>query len=220
VSPPLVTADDDAALVRRAQAGEAAAMNTLLERHYSRVHAVCRRMSGSAADADDATQETLIRIVRGIRSFDGRSSFGTWAYRVATNTSLDELRKRRRRPQPHVVRADSDVAPEVVDPRAERDVTTPVDRLALDAAVASLPDEFRAPLVLRDVVDLDYAEIAEALHIPLGTVKSRIARARRILADTLGASYGIGDGRGDTGHTGNHDPLGRRPTDVPPDRIT
>jgi RNA polymerase sigma-70 factor (ECF subfamily) len=216
VTPPAITDDDDVALVSRAQAGEAAAMNTLLERHYGRVHAVCRRMSGSAADADDATQETLIRIVRGIGSFDGRSSFATWAYRVATNTSLDELRKRRRRPQPHAVRGESDRAPEVVDARAERDVTAPADRLALDAAVASLPEEFRAPLVLRDVVDLDYAEIAEALQIPLGTVKSRIARGRRILADVLGDTYGIGGAR----HTGNHDPLGRRPNDVPPDRIT
>jgi RNA polymerase sigma-70 factor (ECF subfamily) len=216
VTPPAITDDDDVALVSRAQSGEAAAMNTLLERHYGRVHAVCRRMSGSAADADDATQETLIRIVRGIGSFDGRSSFATWAYRVATNTSLDELRKRRRRPQPHAVRGESDQAPEVVDARAERDVTAPADRLALDAAVASLPEEFRAPLVLRDVVDLDYAEIAEALQIPLGTVKSRIARGRRILADVLGDTYGVGDGR----HTGNHDPLGRRPNDVPPDRIT
>ena len=205
-------------------------MNALLERHYGRVHAVCRRMSASAADADDATQEALIRIVRGIGSFDGRSSFGTWAYRVATNTSLDELRKRRRRPQPHVARREPDgqewATPEVADPRAERDVTAPADRLALDAAVASLPDEFRAPLVMRDVADLDYAEIAEALQIPLGTVKSRIARGRRMLGELLGDTYGIGSGGGESGgatsdgrHTGNHDPLGRRPSDVPPDRI-
>jgi RNA polymerase sigma-70 factor (ECF subfamily) len=215
VSPPAIAAGDEVALVRRAQAGDGAAMNTLLERHYGRVHAVCRRMSGSAADADDATQEALIRIVRGIGSFDGRSSFATWAYRIATNTSLDELRKRRRRPQPHVVRADS-VAPEVVDPRAERDVSAPADRLALDAAVAALPDEFRAPLVLRDVVDLDYAEIAESLQIPLGTVKSRIARARRMLAEMLGDTYGVSGGI----DGGNRDTLGRRPNDVPPDRIT
>lgn len=204
-------------LVRRAQAGDAAAMNELLSRHYDRVRAVCRRVAGSSADADDATQEALIRIVRGIGSFDGRSSFATWAYRIATNTTLDELRKRRRRPQLHVVRGEhGDPPPEPVDPRAERDITAPADRLALDAALADLAEEFRAPLVLRDVGDLDYAEIAEALGVPLGTVKSRIARGRRQLAETLGDTYERAPDR----HAGNQPPPGRRPTEVPPEHPT
>ena len=73
-------------------------MDQLLRRHYERVHAVCRRITGSDSDAADAAQEAMIAIVRAIPRFDGRSSFGTWAYRIATNASLDELRRRRRRP--------------------------------------------------------------------------------------------------------------------------
>jgi len=193
---------DDARLVERAQGGDTAAMNELLERHYGRIHAVCRRITGSASDADDASQEAMIRIVRGLAKFDGRSQFGTWAYRIATNVSLDELRRRRRRPQLHVVR-DPDVGPpEPVDPLADRTVEAPVDRIVLDAAIAALPPDFRAPLVLRDVGDLDYAEIAEALDIPIGTVKSRIARGRRQIADQL---------RPD----GNQPPASERPTDGP-----
>ena len=211
----------DVELVRRAQAGDAAAMNSLLAAHYDRVRAVCRRVAGSAADADDATQEALIRIVRGIGSFDGRSSFATWAYRIATNTTLDELRKRRRRPQLQIVRGEPDEPPpEPVDPRAERAVTSPVDRITLDAALAELPEDFRAPLVLRDVGDLDYAEIADALGVPLGTVKSRIARGRRMLGDLLADSYGASTGTsGDGGHTGpgNQTTLPERPSDIPPD---
>lgn len=217
---------DDETLVAAAQSGDRNALDQLLRRHYDRVHAVCRRVTGSATDADDATQESLIRIVRGIGSFDGRSSFATWAYRIATNTSLDELRKRRRRPQPHIVRSDDDVTPEQPDARAERDVIAPADRLTIDAAVAALPDDFRAPLVLREVGDLDYGEISAALDIPLGTVKSRIARGRRLLAEMLGETYGTPTGpapHGDVRHTspapadGNQGTNGKRPTDVPPD---
>lgn len=205
----------DLELVRRAQAGDAAAMNELLAAHYDRVRAVCRRVAGSAADADDATQEALIRIVRGIGSFDGRSSFATWAYRIATNTTLDELRKRRRRPQLHTPYGEPDrPAAEPVDPHAESDVTVSDDRMALAAALETLPEEFRVPLVLRDVGDLDYAEIADTLDVPLGTVKSRIARARRMLGEALGATYS-----GDAGHTrpGNRTGSDGRPTSTPPD---
>lgn len=202
---------DDATLVARAQTGDAAAMNTLLERHYDRIHAVCRRVTGSAADADDAAQEAMIKIVRAIGTFDGRSQFSTWCYRIATNVSLDELRRRGRRPQLHTVRPGADEEPpEPVDDRAERDVVSPVNRLVVEQAIASLPIEFRTPLVMRDVGDLDYSEIAAALGIPIGTVKSRIARGRRQLVEFLGESSG------ESGSSGNRDPGSRRPTDVPP----
>lgn len=178
----------DDQLVEAARRGDGAAMDTLLRRHYDRVHAVCRRIAGGSRDADDAAQEAMIRIVRNLDKFDGRSTFGTWAYRIATNTSLDELRKRKRRPQLHVVRDDDDdgVLPEQADELSHRHIDSVADRMAIDAAVAALPDEFRAAVVMRDVADLDYAEIAEALNIPVGTVKSRIARGRRMLIAQLG----------------------------------
>lgn len=167
-------------------------MDQLLRRHYDRIRAVCARIAGSARDADDAAQEAMIRIVRSLDQFDGRSAFGTWAYRIATNAALDELRKRKRRPQLHVVPEGDDPARpiEPADPLADRTVEAIADRLAIDEALAELPDEFRTPVVMRDVGDLDYAEIADTLGVPIGTVKSRIARGRRQLVDRLGNREG------------------------------
>ena len=197
MAPRLQRSDDE--LVAAAQLGDAAAMDQLLRRHYDRVHGVCRRIAGASRDADDAAQEAMIRIVRNIDRFDGRSAFGTWAYRIATNTALDELRKRKRRPQLHIV-ADDDARPtEPTDPLAHRTVEGAGDRMAIEAALADLPEEYKAPVVMRDVGDLDYAEIAEALGVPIGTVKSRIARGRRLLVERLG----------------NRDDLSERPTDNP-----
>jgi RNA polymerase sigma-70 factor (ECF subfamily) len=180
----------DEQLVAAAQSGDRAALDLLLRRHYDRVRAVCRRIAGSTRDGDDAAQEAMIRVVRALDRFDGRSAFGTWAYRIATNTALDELRKRSRRPQLHLVEHSNDAgerpAREHADELAHRHVEAVADRMALDAALAELPEEFKAPVVLRDVGDLDYAEIADALGIPIGTVKSRIARGRRQLQERLG----------------------------------
>ncbi len=141
---------DDRELVAAAQGGDRDALDALLRRHYDLVHAVCRRIAGGTRDADDAAQEAMIGIVRGLPRFDGRSSVSTWMYRIATNAALDELRRRRRRPALHVV--DDDGPPhEEMDPVAHRRVDAVVDRLALDDALGRLPDEFRAAVVLRDV---------------------------------------------------------------------
>jgi RNA polymerase sigma-70 factor, ECF subfamily len=127
----------------------------------------------------DATQEALIAIVRGLPRFDGRAAFSTWAYRIATNACLDELRRRRRRPEPVEPDLDRDTAWSERGPDLDRSVT---DRLVVDDALAQLPADFRAAVVLRDLCRLDYAEIAEVLGIPPGTVRSRIARGRAVLA--------------------------------------
>jgi RNA polymerase sigma-70 factor (ECF subfamily) len=169
-------------LVAAAQRGDRGAVDQLLRRHYDRIHAVCRRITGSASDADDACQEALIKIVRYLPTFDQRSSFGTWVYRIATNASLDELRRRARRPSLHVV---DDDRRELVDHDAATRTDRIDDQLALDDALAGLGEDFRAAVVLRDVADLDYQQIADILEIPVGTVKSRIARGRAQLASTL-----------------------------------
>jgi RNA polymerase sigma-70 factor (ECF subfamily) len=168
--------------VLKAQAGDRVALDRLLRANYDRMYAVCRRLTGNDSDAADACQEALIAIVRNLGKFDGRSRFGTWAYRIAVNASLDELRRRRRRARPddRIVAAKSDEPDPTPDPSISIS-----DRLALDAALADLSPEFRAAVVLRDVAGLDYAEIAEALDIPAGTVRSRIARGRAALADAL-----------------------------------
>jgi len=139
---------------------------------------VCRRIVGHPEDALDATQEAMIAVARGIARFDGQSRISTWIYRVATNAALDEVRRQRRRP------VAAEPAPErgVPSTGAAPDITKAVDaRLDVDAALATLPDDFRAAVVLRDLCDLDYAEIAEILGIPPGTVRSRIARGRAAL---------------------------------------
>ncbi len=169
-----------------AQGGDRGALDQLLRRHYDRVHAVCRRITGHDADAADAAQDAMIAIVRNLDRFDGRSSFGTWAYRVATNASLDELRRRKRRAVPTSNESDDDhPSHEVADPDSGRRIDAIGEHMALDAALRTLSDEYRIPVVLRDVADLDYAEIAEVLDIPAGTVKSRIARGRAALAKAL-----------------------------------
>ena len=152
----------------------------LLDRHADRVHALCRRVIANPDDALDATQEALIAIARGIGRFDGRSAFTTWVYRVATNAALDELRRTRRRPEPTDLSTVERVAPVAA-------VDTEVsDRVDVDAALRDVPPDFRVAVVLRDLCDLDYAEIAEVLELPPGTVRSRIARGRALLAGLLG----------------------------------
>jgi RNA polymerase sigma-70 factor (ECF subfamily) len=168
--------DEDLALIRLVRAGDRRALEALLHRHYPRLWAVCRQMTGHDADASDATQNAMIAIVRGLPGFDGRSRFATWAYRVAVNASLDEIRRRTRR---------------ATDPLDE--TTLPVvagadqgiERVQVDAALRRLPPDYRAAVVLRDLCGLDYAEIAEVLEIPPGTVRSRISRGRAALVPLL-----------------------------------
>jgi RNA polymerase sigma-70 factor, ECF subfamily len=172
--------DDDADLAAQASRGDRRALETLLDRHADRVHALCRRVIAHREDALDATQEAMIAIARGITRFDGRSAFTTWMYRVVTNAALDELRRKQRRPDPVDVTAIDHPAP---GPALDTEAS---ERLDVDAALATLPADFRVVVVLRDLLDLDYAQIAEVLDIPPGTVRSRIARGRALLATALG----------------------------------
>ena len=143
---------------------------------------MCRRVLTDPDDALDATQEAMIAVARGIGRFDGRSAFTTWVYRVATNAALDEGRRKARRPHPVDVANDAMPGNQVTGSHEDAVGT----RLDVDAALRELPEEFRVAVVLRDLCDLDYAEIAEILGVPPGTVRSRIARGRSALARTLG----------------------------------
>ena len=193
-----MNASSDADLVVRARDGDRAALEQLLRRHQDRIHALCRRMVGHPTDAQDVAQEAMISVVRGLPSFDGRSAFTTWLYRITTNACLDELRRRQRRPLVALPDLDREIdagpsqggAPDLAEQAA--------DKLDIDAALAALPLEFRAPVVLRDLCRLDYREIATVLDIPPGTVRSRIARGRAALAASL--------------DPGNQEPLTRRPS--------
>ncbi len=182
--------DDDNELAARAASGDRRALETLLDRHADRIHAICRRVLGHPEDALDATQEAMIAVARGIGRFDGRSSFTTWLYRVSTNAALDEGRRKSRRPVPVEELPEPAGGGSSVESRVS-------SRIDVDTALQSVPEEFRVAVVLRDLCDLDYAEIATVLDIPPGTVRSRIARGRRVLAEVLG----------------NPDPGDERPTD-------
>lgn len=206
----------DAELVRRAAEGERAALEVLLRRHQPLVHKVCRRLCGNDADALDATQEALIAVARRIDHFDGRAAFTTWLYRVTTNACLDELRRRRRRPQPSSAATDpshradigrsADAAVSRTEDDTGRDLAeATAERVDLDRALAELPFDFRVAVVLRDLLGLDYAEIGEVLQIAPGTVRSRIARGRSHLARRLNPE-----------RTGNPVKTDERPTVVRP----
>lgn len=188
---------DEAILIERARAGERPAAEQLLRNHLPGISAICRRMCINPSDAEDATQEAMIAITRGIRRFEGRSSFSTWVYRVTTNTCLDEIRRHKRLPTP------SEMYAEVAAP-SEEEPTHRIEqyelRDQLSAALDDLPEQYRVVVILRDLADLEYGDIASILKLNLGTVKSRIARGRARLARQLA------DNRADIAHAGTNSP--------------
>lgn len=148
------------------------------------MRAVCHRIVANAADADDATQMALISIVRALPSFDRRSKFSTWVYRIATNAALDEIRRTKRRAIP----TDHEVFDAFEGVGAHDDMAAVDAQIDVADALSQLPEDFRTAVVLRHVADLEYEEIALALEIPIGTVRSRLARGRAQLTEILGNS--------------------------------
>lgn len=182
--PTQLRAMDEPSLIAAAQDGDRRALDRLLRLYEPQVHALCRRITGNDTDAHDAAQDAMIAVVRGLPRFDGRSRFSTWLYRVVTNACLDELRRRRRRPVVGLPELDGTTV-ELVDIRQESVADQVVGRSFIDEILADLPDAYRAALVLRELGQFEYAEIAEILGVPTGTVRSRIARGRAHLAGQL-----------------------------------
>lgn len=169
-------------LARRAGGGDAAALDALLTAIRPDVLRRCARILPHSADAEDACQEALLAVARGIGGFEGRSRFTTWLYPVVANTAFATYRRLRR----SALDAGLDHVPEAADPRrvsvlagTRLDVVEALERLR-DAQ----PHVVEA-VVLRDLMGLDYGEIAERLGVPLGTVKSRISHGRRTLRGLL-----------------------------------
>lgn len=176
-------ADDLDAFLGPAQDGDRRALEELLRASYDRVHPVCRRIVGNEPEAADAAQEALISVVRNLHRFDGRSRYSTWLYRIAVNASIDELRRRSRRRMALFGGEGAEREGEPVFEGAGPEDA--VGMMDLEAALMELPLDYRSAVVLRDVCGLDYAEIAQVLSIPGGTVRSRIARGRSLLAGRL-----------------------------------
>jgi RNA polymerase sigma-70 factor (ECF subfamily) len=182
--------EQDERLAERAARGDRAAFETLVTRHRQAVYRLCWSATGNHADADDAAQETFVRLFRSLSSYDASRPFAPWLRKIAWNTSLTVRRDARA----GVPRLPESEAPEAVDPSpdpsaaAERKQET--ERVA--GAMAGLPAELRTVLVLRAVEGLSYAEIAESTGVPAGTVMSRLSRARERLAALLGKGPGGG----------------------------
>ncbi|MEX2654824.1 MAG: sigma-70 family RNA polymerase sigma factor [Acidimicrobiia bacterium] len=173
--------EDDRDLMARAAAGDRAAFTELMDRHEDMVFAVAMRMMRDREAAFDATQETFLTLFRKADRYSGESAFSTWLYRVATNTCLDMLRKqKRRRAEPLPEHHDEP------DPAADEPFRSVEVRPDIEAALAAMPEDFRAAVVLSDIHGLSIAEIGDILKVPPGTVKSRVFRGRRLLAESLG----------------------------------
>src|SRR5437660_1360630 len=171
---------DQSALLAAAQAGDEAAFRRLVEpyRHALEVH--CYRMLGSALDTEDLVQETLLRAWRALERYEPRAKFQTWLYRIATNACLDELERRRRRPEPldpfPDVPADEEEAP-VYDPAARYAIREGME-LALVRAIQQLPGRQRPVLIFRDVLGWSAPEVAALLESTVASVNRSPTRAR------------------------------------------
>jgi RNA polymerase sigma-70 factor (ECF subfamily) len=186
----------DADLVAAHVAGDREAFAELFRRHRDVLWAVALRMTANREDAADALQEAMLSALRAAGGFERRSSVRTWLYRIVVNACLDRLRRRAARPSVGLDGHD------VADPA---DHPSRVDlRLDLTRALASLSPGQRAAVVLVDAHGLPVAEVAEILEVPIGTVKSRCARARAHLAEQLGGNRAV------SGGVQPHDPSGRR----------
>jgi RNA polymerase sigma-70 factor, ECF subfamily len=163
--------------VARARAGDAGAFRALYEAHVGRVYALCLRLTGQAAEAEETTQDVFVRAWERLATFRGESRFGTWLYRLAVNQVLMRRRTAARR------RRRVDVLPEPPDAGvAPRDVET---ALELEQAIAALPEGCRTVFVLHDIEGWRHEEIAAETGTAVGTSKAHLFRARRLLREAL-----------------------------------
>jgi RNA polymerase sigma-70 factor, ECF subfamily len=182
--------DSDQELVRRVQAGDQSAFNLLVLKYQHRVLKLVGRFVHDNAEAEDVSQEAFLKAYRALASFRGDSAFYTWLYRIAINTAKNALVSQRRRP----VDFDLDLQdPDQFDRHAKlKESETPEGvllteeiREVVERAMEQLPEDLRTAIVLRELEGLSYEEIAEAMDCPVGTVRSRIFRAREAIDKKL-----------------------------------
>ncbi len=200
-------ATGDPELLARLRAGDAAALEPLMGRYATRVYRVAYGITRSQPDAEEVVQDVFLSLFRKIDTFEGRAALGTWIYRITANAALLRRRGKRREAELPLedllptfledghragdrdwVLADWSASPEA-------DLLSREAREALDAALAALPDHYRAVVVLRDVEELSNEEVAEVLGESVGSVKSRLHRARMALREQLTRRFGPAPGR-------------------------
>lgn len=168
--------------VRRAQAGDQVAFRELYRTHVGRVYALCLRLAGDAAAAEELTQDAFVRAWERLATFRGESAFGSWLHRLTVNLVLEARRKQRRRE----ARVQSVEDPEVLERGSGADAGAGVAAgLDLERAIARLPEGAREVFLLYDVEGYTHAEIAQVMSIAEGTSKAQLFRARRLLREML-----------------------------------
>ncbi|MCL5283400.1 MAG: sigma-70 family RNA polymerase sigma factor [Armatimonadetes bacterium] len=186
-------ASAEASLILRCKENDEAAFNEIVERHKVKLYTYILRMVGNSQDAEDLAQEAFVRAYLSIKSFEGRASLTTWLFRIATNLCIDRARRSSTRQVIQTTSLDdvdengTPYTGDLPDGRYEPQDRVLQDELKteLEAAISRLPEKLRMVILLHDLEGLQYDEIAEVLHCPLGTVKSRIFSARQALREQL-----------------------------------
>ena len=173
-------------LIERASGGDPSAFNQLMAAHEKRMYAVALRMFANREDAQDCLQEAMLRVYRAIGGFKGQSSFSTWVYRITMNTCLDEMRRKKNKQAASLDGLlDQGWAPADESNMPEKQAVKSELRREIQSAIRDLPEDMRSAVVLRDIQGMAYDEIAQVLDVNVGTVKSRISRAREKLRGKL-----------------------------------
>ena len=193
----------DVELVRRAQQGDGSAFAELVGRHQRQLYRLALRMTGSEADAQEVLQEAFLNAYQKLPNFRGEAQFSSWLYRIAANSALMRLRRKRRAPdglsdQPLELSGPRFSAEGYLEPTSSSDWSQRADEkmmsgelgTAIDQAVNGLPDDYRTVFLLKDVDGLSNEEIADALELTVPAVKSRLHRARLALREKLGEFFG------------------------------
>jgi RNA polymerase sigma-70 factor (ECF subfamily) len=182
---------EDYDLVNRALAGEQDAYTRLRNKYWRSLNAMLSRMIRDKSDAEDLTQEAFIKAFNSLKSFNPEYAFSTWLYKIASNNCIDYLRKRRLKTvsmDAPVQTRDGEMQMELPDTNAvipDVPITSAERTAILQEAIRNLPDKYRIVIELRHKHELEYAEIAERLDLPLGTVKAHLFRARALLLKRL-----------------------------------
>ncbi len=181
--------NEEALFIEKARNGDVSAFEKLVSLYAKKIYNYCYRMTDSREDAEDLAQEVFIKVYQNLKSFKGDSKFSTWIYRIAYNTCVDRYRKNRKLDTVSLNygKDEDSVKIELVsnDPLPEEEVIKKERYRKLQACIAGLKPEYKTVIILRDIQNYTYAEIAEILQVPLGTVKSHISRARAALCDAL-----------------------------------
>ena len=169
-------------LISRARGGDREAFGALVEQYRDNVYRLAYRMCGNAYDADEAAQEAFVAAWRALPNFRGDAKFSTWLYRLTTNAAIDVMRREKR----HQTVGDGEMIEVADDADSPQETVERTEQQeAVQKALSTLSEEYREVLLLRYMEELDYAEIAEVLQLPSGTVKSRINRAKAALKTAL-----------------------------------